>query len=495
MSGRSATYGDGSGTLADAEGPAGTAAPRLEGRMGVAELVFTVLAFNGPLAAVAGYLAFIIYFNGVGAPIMLVMAGIITLIFAVGLTTMGRYLPNPGAFYAYITAGLGRALGLGGAFLAVLAYGLSLVGVYAFFGIVSDQLVMNIFSGPHIDWYWYALIAWAVVSLMSYRNIAVSARVLLFALGAEVIMVLIFDAVVLVNGGPEGRSLEPFSLSTIGGENVGVALLFSISLFLGFEATAIFREEAKRPLTTIPRATYTAVLTIIVLYVLTSWLLVTAFGVDEAAAIAQEDPAGMFLIAMEQYVGQVGVDVVSVLLVSSVFAALLSISNVLSRYLFSLGKDGVLPRVLGRAHPRFTSPYISAVAVSVAVLVVGAILVLSNGDASQLYASLAGVGGFGVIILEMITSIAVFAFFRRSGPIADTTRWHTAIAPVLATLGLAFIVFLAMSNFTTLTGASESLAVILQIVVWGVFASGIVVALVYRKIRPAVYESIGRQKL
>lgn len=484
-----------SGNTADGTPPVPGATPKLAGRMGVAELVFTVLAFNGPLAAVAGYLAFVIYFNGIGAPLMLAMAGVITLVFAVGFTAMSRYMPNPGAFYSYITAGIGRVFGLGGAFLAVFAYGLVLLGVYPFFGIVSDQLVSGTFSGPHIAWYWYALIAWIAVGLMSYRNIEVSAKTLLVALGLELMMVLIFDAAVLVNGGPQGLSLAPFNPRVAVEHNVGIALLFSVSLFLGFEATAIFREEVKRPLTTIPRATYASVLVIVVLYVVSSWLLITAFGTDKAAGVAQADPAGMFMTAMGQYVGQVGVKIVSVLLITSVLAALLSIANVLSRYLFSLGKDGVLPRILGKAHPRFASPYVASLVVSAVMLVMGLVFVAVGSDPALLYGSLAGVGGFAVIILEMITSIAVFVFFRKAGPIAELTTWHTVFAPALATLGLGLVVFLAMTNFPTLIGGSDLLAIILQVLTWGVLLSGMGLALIYRKANPAVYERIGRQDL
>lgn len=473
--------------------PAGT--PKLEGRMGVAELVFTVLAFNGPLAAVAGYLALVIFFDGIGAPLMLAAAGLITLVFAVGFTAMSRHMPNPGAFYSYITAGLGRVPGLGGAFLAVFAYGLVLLGVYPFFGIVSDQLVTRTFGGPHIGWYWYALAAWVAVALLSYRNIEVSSRALLVALGLELAMVLIFDVAVLVDGGPQGLSLAPFDPHIAIQHNVGIALLFSVSLFLGFEATAIYREEVKQPLTTIPRATYAAVLVIVLLYVVSSWLLVTAFGIDDAVRVARADPAGMFITAMERYVGKVGVDIVSVLLISSVLAALLSISNVLSRYLFSLGKDGVFPTFLGQAHPRFASPYKASLVVSTAMLAMGLLFVALGADPALLYGSLAGVGGFAILILETITSVAVFVFFRRSRHITGLTGWHTVVAPLLATAGLGLVVVLAIRNFPTLIGGSDVLAVILQATTWGVFLGGVVVALVYRTFKPGVYERIGRQEL
>lgn len=468
---------------------------RLKGRMGVPELVFTVLAFNGPLAAVAGYLAFVIYFGGIGAPLMLAIGGVINLIFAIGFTTMSRYLPNPGAFYSYITAGLGRVLGLGGAFLAVFAYALVVIGVYAFFGVISNQIVSGTFGGPELPWYLYSFVAWIAISLLSYRNIAASAKTLLVALCIELVVVLVFDAVVLINGGPQGRSLLPFNPTELLQNNIGAALLFSTGLFLGFEATAIFREEVKRPTKTVPRATYAAVITIGVLYVLTSWLLITAYGVDSAAGVAQTDPSGMFINAAQRYLGEVGVDVVSIFLITSTFAALLATSNVLSRYLFSLGKDGVLPKFLGGVHPRHASPYKAAIVVATAMLIGGFAIHFSGVEPGIAYGSLAGVGGFAITVLEAITSVAVLVFFRTKGRNPGLSIWKTAIAPAVGAVGLGAVVYLALTNFPTLIGGSESLAVIFQIITVSVVLAGVVLALIYRRTKPEAYNRIGRQEL
>lgn len=463
--------------------------------MGTTELVFTVLGFNGPLAGVAGYLAFIIYFGGIGAPLMLTIALVINLLFAVSFTAMSRYMPNPGAFYSYITAGLGRVLGLGGAFLAVFSYAIVILGVYAFFGIISDQLVTNTFSGPHIAWYWYALIAFIVITFLSYRNIAASARTLLVALAVELVMIVIFNTAVLINGGPQGRSLVPFDPNVALQGNVGSALLFAVGLFLGFEATAIFREEVKRPLKTVPRATYIAVLTIGAVHVLTSWMLITAYGVDEAADVAQTNPSGMFLTAMGRYVGVVGADIVSVLLITSTFAAVLATTNVLTRYLFSLGKDGVLPGFLGQVHPRHASPYKAAVVVAGAMLIGGIVIVVSGADPGIAYGSLAGVGGFAIIVIETITSIAVFVYFRRVGRVTGISTWQSVVAPILATLSLGLVVYLAFTNFSTLIGGSVTLGIIFQIVVLAVLLAGVVLALIYRRTKPEAYRRIGRQEI
>src|SRR5215475_7804673 len=88
--------------------PSGDDGPRtLQGRIGTIELMLTVLAFSAPLTVVAAFAVFVLTYNR-SAPIAFAVAIVLLLLFSVGYTTMTRYLPNPGAFYAYITAGLGR---------------------------------------------------------------------------------------------------------------------------------------------------------------------------------------------------------------------------------------------------------------------------------------------------------------------------------------------------------------------------------------------------
>ena len=118
-----------SGTLAPA-----ASSTRLSGNLGAASLVLSVLAFSAPIVTVSGYIAFAIGFVGQSAPLAWVIATIGLSIFAVGYTTMTRHIRRPGAFYAYISVGLGKTPGLGGAYLATVSYMLITVGIYTFSG-------------------------------------------------------------------------------------------------------------------------------------------------------------------------------------------------------------------------------------------------------------------------------------------------------------------------------------------------------------------------
>ncbi|MGV9869322.1 APC family permease [Rhodococcus koreensis] len=465
--------------------------PGLSGRIGVVELMLTVLAFSAPILVVSSFALFVIGYAGAGAPLAFVIAMIFLLLFAVGYTTMTRYIPNPGGFYAYITAGLGRVMGLGSNFLAVFGYLTMAVGTVAFFGIAANQLIANLFYGPSIPWYIYSVACLLATGTLGYFRIDLSAKVLSVVMLCEIGIVLVFDVAVFRDGGPEGRSLLPFAPDTLLSGSVGLAVLFAATCFLGFEATSVFREETKDPQKTVPRATYLSVVLIGLFYIAGCWMLLLAYGPSKAQGVVGNNYAGMFTEAMDHYVGRWALDVVSVLIVTSTFACLLSVQNILSRYCYSLGVDRVLPSVLGRVHPQHRSPYISSVAVT--MIMVAILLCFAGSEPEAVYVRLAGIGGFAVIVLMFLTGIAVIAYFRKRSDITDSTPWHTLIAPALSVLSLGTVLYLATSNFTTMTGGSLGAAISLQVVLWAVFAVGMILALVYRRRRPDVYSRIGRQ--
>jgi amino acid transporter len=468
--------------------------PTLQGRIGVLELMLTVLAFSAPLTVVAAFAVFVLSYNR-SAPIAFAVAIVLLLLFSVGYTTMTRYLPNPGAFYAYITAGLGKHAGLGSSFLAMFGYVTMAVGTVAFFGTIASSLVSETFHGPSITWWVYSVLCVAAAGILGYFRIDLSAKVLSVVMGCEVLITLIFNAAVLIKGGPEGRSLEPFSLGNFVADDVGLAVLFAATCFLGFEATAIFREETKDPEKTVPRATYGAVLFIGVLYLVSIWLLIVAYGPSQAQTLAINDYASMFPNAIHSYVGLWATDVVRVLLCTSIFACLLSVQNILSRYTFSLGVDHVLPGTLGRVHPRHGSPYVASVTVTAVLLLVLGGVAIAKADPLKVYASLAGTGGFAVLVLMFLTGVSALVFFRKRSDITDRRVFHMFIAPTLSALSMGTVLYLAITHFTSMTGGSTTQAWALQIALWSTFAIGIVMAGVYRIRRPATYLRIGRQKV
>ncbi len=461
--------------------------------MGTAALIFTVLAVGAPLASVSGVFPVVISFGGSAAPIAYGIATVILLAFAAGLATMSKFVPNPGAFYAYVTSGLGKHAGLGGAFLAIFAYWLIATATYAFFGSATNRLLLA-FGGPDVAWYWWQILGWVIVGFIGYRNVELSAKVLTVAMVLEVAIAVVFDVSIIARGGAEGLSLPTIDSDVINLGGLGIAVLFSVLCFIGFESTAIFREEAKDPEKTVPRAMYLSVLLVGVFYAISIALMILAYGQDNAQDVAAENAAGMFDEALGTYAAPIFRDICAILLVNSVLASLIALTNMLSRYLYALGNDGVLPKALGQAHPKHGSPYRASLVVTAMIGLLGAPFMFVAAEPMDLYAKMVGVGIYALMVLMTLASVAVLIFFRRN-PQPGTSPLKTTIAPIVSIVSFAVVLYLATTNMDLVSGLTGGLAVGLVVLTYLVIVAGAVAAAIYRKNKPETFERIGRQDL
>jgi amino acid transporter len=425
--------------------------------IGMWELVFFVVAAAAPLTVMAGVAPFAIAFGGIGAPVAYLATGVVLALFAVGFTTMTQHVPNAGAFYSYIGTGLGRGPGLGGALLALISYTAVQGAVYGYLGYLLGDLVHG-YGGPSLPWWLWMALAVAIVGLLGYRHIELSSKVLSVLLIAEVGIVLLLDVFVVgKGGGPEGLSTASVEPSQILSGSPGLGLMFAIAGFIGFEATAIFRDEARDPERTIPRATYAALLLIGSFSAVSAWAVVSAWGDSAIVDASLADPGGIVVATAEQFVGPIAADVMQVLFVTSLFACVLSFHNVLSRYFFALGNTGVLPVACGRSHSRHASPHVASLVQTVTAGLLMAICAVTGLDpVLEVFTWLAGVATVGIVALMLLTCLAVLVFFRR---MRDPRIWHTALAPALGFLGLAGCLYLLVENLPLLMGGSTALGV------------------------------------
>ncbi len=434
-----------------------TSTAQLSGSLGVGSIVFMVVAAAAPLTVIAGTVPLgIAIGNGPAFPATFALCAVVLLLFAVGFCAMTPHVPSAGAFYAYVERGLGRVTGLGTAFLALATYTAVQLAVYGYVGVVIDGLVQH-WGGPALPWWLWSFLVMAIVGLLGYRRIELSSRVLGALLLGEIAIVLVFDAVVAGTGGAQGPSTALFVPAQIGSGSLGVALMFAIASFIGFEATAVFRDEARDPGRTIPRATYVALVLIGVFYTLSGWAVVTAWGDAGAVTAAGADPGNMLITTITNTLGPAGGDIAQVLLMTSMFAAILSFHNVLARYFFVLGGKGALPAACGRSHPRHGSPHVGSLVQTISAFVLLALFVVAGMDpVTQIFGWMAGTATLGVLALMALTCLAVLVWFRRSR--ADARTWNTVVAPALGLVGLLAFLALTILNFPTLIGGSAGLA-------------------------------------
>jgi amino acid transporter len=447
-----------SGTTSSADGSApgnsGTAPVRgkLRGSLGVASIVFIVVAAASPLGVIGGPVPLGIAFgNGAGFPFTFIVVTAVLLFFAVGFTAATPFVRSAGAFYAYVDKGLGRSAGLGTAFAALLSYLALEAGVFGLFGPALDSLLQS-YGLPPVPWWVYAAVGFVVVSALGYLKIELSGRILGVLLIAEVAIVLVLDAVVVFSGGgPEGFSNGIIDPAQIVSGAPGFAILFAILSFIGFEATAVFRDETKNPDKTIPKATYISLILIGVFYTISSWVLITANGQSTIVQNATDNAGSILATTTEKYLGTVGGHIIQILFVTSLFACILSFHSIVSRYFFSLSSKNVLPAALSKPHPKYGSPSLSSLVASaiVAVLVIAAVL-LGLDPITQFYTWLGGISSVGIVLLLVITSVSVISIFRRNKH--ELSLWRTTIAPAIGLVSLIGFLVVILLNLPVLVG-------------------------------------------
>lgn len=445
---------------------------QLRGSIGIVGIVFLVVAAASPLTTVAGSLPVMIALgNGAGAPLTYVIAALVLLVFSVGYAAMSAAVTDTGAFYAYVTKGLGTNLGVGAAGLAVFAYTAVQAGVYGLAANTIQSLVVK-YGGPDLPWWAWAFALMAIVGFVGYRNIDVGTKVLGVLLVLEIVAIVALSVAVFVKGGAHGIDFTSFTPGAFFSASPGIAMMFAIGSFMGFEATAIYSEEARNPKRTVPVATYVAIIVIGALYAIASWAIVLAFGSNDVAEAASQDTAGLTFNAAAQYLSPAAADAMAIMLVTSLFATLLAFHSAISRYVFALARKGFAPSRLAAVHDTHGSPHAgSLLQTASAVVLVGIFALVGADPVLQLFTWMAGVAIVAILALMVLTSFAIIAYFRRS---SDNRMWHTRIAPLLGSLGLMALTGLVIDNFTTLMGGSTVIADAFLAAVVVVFVGGIV---------------------
>lgn len=465
-----------------------------EDRLGVPSVLFFVMSAATPLTVVAGVVTVGYAVTGlIGLPVAFVAIGALLALFAVGYVAMARHVVNAGAFYAYISQGISRPLGVGSSWVALLAYNCLQVGLYGLIGGAAQPLLMKWFN-IDVAWWVIALVAWLIVAVLGLQQVDVNGKVLAVLLCAEIAVIVVYSFASLGNPAGGSISFDGLDPSNLFGSGVGALLALGLLGFIGFESSVVFSEESRDPKRTVPMATYLSIVLIAAVYTLASWAMSVATGPDQIVAEAGgslDGPGLIFSLAGTQ-MGEWIVDVGMTLLVTSILAAMISFHNTTARYMFALGRERVLPSALGRTSPRTGAPMVGSLVQTTIGLVVIVVYAVGGLDPLvQLFYYGGTSGALGVLLLITTTSIAVVTFFMRNP--SGENAWHRTIAPVLASLALLLVLFLALQNFATLLGVDES-----HPLRWGVPIAYLVVALlgvgwgmVLRANRPDVYATIG----
>lgn len=458
---------------------------QLRQTLSTTRIVFLVIAAAAPMAAVMGIVpTSLAVGNGAGVPLTFVIVTLILALFAVGYSAMSRHVLGTGAFYVYVTRGLGGVPGLGAAFLAVVSYAAFVPGALAYFSFFAQVAAADILK-VDLPWPVYGAIGVAAIAFLGYRKIDLSSKVIAGLLVAEFGILLVLVCGIVLSKGADAFPQASLSFDALASGAPGISIMLAFTCFIGFESAALYSEEARDPKRSIARATYIAVALIGVFYFVTTWTTVGALGADSAAATAGEQLGNLYFTLSTSYLSPLMTMVMEVFLATSLFATALAIHNVASRYVFALGRQRCLPARLGTAHTRHNSPHIASLAIScVTGLAIAGCAAFGIDPMIGLGAACIGFGTVGIIALQALTSLSVIAYFRR---VVRGPAWSTLIAPALAFAGLATAVGMSVARFDLLTGSDNAFMNMLPVSLLVVFLVGCGLAVWNKRTRPGVH--------
>ena len=497
------------------------------GAVGLTGVLFMAVANAAPITAMTGNVPIAVgYGNGIAAPAGFLVATVVLTLFTVGFVQMAKHITTAGAFYGFITHGLGQVWGMAAGALATMAYVVfegSLIGIFAFF--TNDA--MNRWFSVDVNWLLIAVVGIAIIAVFGYFDISIAAGFLTVTLVAEVLLLgALALSVLFSGGGPDGllaQAVNPVNAFTNLAEGGGVGavldgqavaagsaaigIFFAFWSWVGYETTAVYGEESRNPRHIVPRATLIAVVGLGLFYTFVSWMMIAGNGEKQSIeTAASANPINLWVNLAEDKLGGSFVgDIYLFLIVVGSFACALAFHNAASRYLYAIGRELPATRgTLGRTHGVHLTPHIASITQTAITLLltVGFYFLTTNGDDPLRgayfyeYGLLAILGTMAILIVQAITSVAVIWYFhvKKAAPGNILT---TGIIPAVGGLGMLYVVWLLLSNIKFAGGAAAPAPffTLIPYIVVATFVLGLLGVLLLKSRNPAVYDAIGRTVL
>jgi amino acid transporter len=484
------------------------------GAVGLVGVLFLTVTGSAPISAMLFNTPIAVGFgNGIGAPAGFIFATVVLVVFGVGYVAMARKVTTAGGFYSFISHGLGRELGMASGFLMVAAYSVfevSLVGGFAYFAALKAA-----HYGWHVQWYWMGFGMIALIAVLTYFDVRLSARLLGIALLCEIVTLIFFDGFMFTNaaGNVNFNAINPVNAfkglpaGHVGGTALaagaaGIGIFFAFWSWVGWEMAPNYGEESRDPKRNVPRALYISVIGLGIFYTLTSWAGITGYhSIDTAANVAQNNSANFYFLPAHHFGGSFLQGALSWFIITGSFACGMAFHNTTARYMYSLGRERVLPAPLGRTHVRHRSAHIASTTQSaIAALILLAFALFAQVDRKlgaadsvgylQVYGLMAVMGVVSILAIQALVSLAIFSYFRTHHQ-ADHHWWTTITAPAISAVSQAFVLYLAIKNLKFL-GSGYSYA---KWLCWGdllIFLVGLGYAFYLKNRNRAKYETVGR---
>ncbi|MEM0139604.1 MAG: APC family permease [Ferroplasma sp.] len=439
--------------------------------LNVYDVIFQGVAGSAPAGAAVATLTGSAAFALGSLPLSAIIAFIIVFINAVIIRRISNHVAGSGGYYAYSRDGLGNFSGILTGWFYILYQIMSLAFIGLSIAIFLPALLKEIFNIIIPSYSWFILLAAVLIFgyAVSYSGVKNSVRYAMVMASLEIVVVSFISLYIIISN-PSINTISVFTpvYAKNGFTGVMLGVLFMYTAFTGYGTATPLGAETKNAKKVIGQGILASAVVLGLFFILASYAFTVGWGPSNMLEYSNELVPGVILT--KNYLGLIGAIVITAFFINSLFTDSVVFTNSLSRVVFSMSNDNVLPGILSSVHSKRKTPHFAAALMVALGFIIAAVSVVL-------------VGGFNAFLLTGIIStmgaLAVHIIANGSLPgiiIKLKEKFNIVLDGVLPAISIGILAFVFYGTFVSV----DRIVIIASIVfvVW--FAVGIVYSLIGR---------------
>lgn len=394
----------------------------------LAQSVSTMAPTTTPVATIPLVFAL----SGKGTWLAYMLATGAVLLVALCVARYARHSSSPGSLYTYASKVLPPWMGAIAAWSLLLAYiatGSSVIGGFYHYG----NVLLQDATGHVVSATLLALGVTGVSMWIAWRDVKISARLMLWIEAVSVSLILILVALVLIRHGAHWDTNQ-LGLSGMTGSGLRLGLVLALFSFVGFESATTMGAEARNPLQVIPRAVIQSAILAGLIFTVCAYAEVLGFrGTGQNMGTSQ---APMRVLAMAGGFPPLGL-LIDIGALVSLFAGTLACITAAARVLLLMSHNGLVHGSLRGTDAKHETPTRAIVVTGAAAVLPVAALAVRGARGLDVYGWLGSLATYGFIVTYALVSAGLPRYLRAHGALRAGSRILSVLAGAAMLLALA----------------------------------------------------------
>lgn len=339
--------------------------------------------------------------DALGMSTLVYIVGFIAIFFtALSYVRMSNKFPIAGSVYSYVQRGINPHVGFISGWLILLDYCITPALLYVLVANWGTMLV------PGSPWYLWVIVFVAFNTFVNIRGISMTRGIDFVIFAVEILAVIAFIALgtnFIMGGGGAGEfNADPlWQPGKVDAHFLAAGISIAALNFLGFDGISTLAEETNEPQKNIGRGILIALGIIIVCFVAQTYI--ASLVQPDWQSWSPEHAENAWFYGCQMIGGDLFMNIMLIINIVAIgIANIMNAQLAASRLLYSMGRDAVIPRIFGKVHPKYQTPWVGAIFIGAVALVLSLVLTMAD---------LATLVNFGALASFIMLNFAVFWYF------------------------------------------------------------------------------------